>query len=116
MVLNTPPNEVSINKNKKDNQPGLIDFITQNDALVVFGSVILMILLVIILTGLFIAGPVVRDNLFYNIGGMFLLGCLFVYLIFKFMDHKIIIFGKAFDFGVIFYIFIVVFICFVLAN
>jgi hypothetical protein len=101
---------------KSDKDNSFINYISNYESLVVFGSIILIILIVIIFTGLFVAGPVVRDNLFYNIGIMILLAFLFVYIIFKFMDYKIVFLGKSFDFGAIVYLFIIVFVVFVLAN
>jgi hypothetical protein len=94
----------------------LMNFITQYDSLVVFGSLILLILATIIFTGLFVAGPIVRTDLLFNAGGAFLISFLFIYVIFTFMGQHIVIFGVRFDVGMVLYILIVMFIMFILGN
>lgn len=94
----------------------LMNFITQYDSLVVFGGLILLILATIILTGLFVAGPIVRTDLLFNAGGAFLISFLFIYVIFTFMGQHIVIFGVRFDVGMVLYILIVLFIMFILGN
>jgi len=112
-VINSTP-KIS-NTNKKSSN-GIISFITQYDSLVIFGGLLISILLTIIFAGIFVAGPVVRDSLFYNAAGAFLISFIFIYVIFKFMGHNIVILGKRFDFGIILYVLIILFIIFILGN
>ena len=106
-------NQVVVNPNKGTS---LMSFITRYDSLVIFGGLIVMIIATIIFTGLFVAGPIVRTDLFFNAGGAFLIAFLFIYIIFTFMGQHIVIFGMRFDTGMVLYIFIVLFIMFVLGN
>jgi hypothetical protein len=108
-------NTVTNSTNKKSNS-GIISFITQYDSLVIFGGLLIAILLTIIFAGIFVAGPVVRDSLLYNAAGAFLISFIFIYVIFKFMGHHIVILGKRLDFGMILYILIILFIIFILGN
>ena len=103
------------NTNKKSSN-GIISFITQYDSLVIFGGLLISILLTIIFAGIFVAGPVVRDSILYNAAGAFLLSFILIYIIFKFMGHHVVILGKRFDFGMILYILIILFIIFILGN
>jgi hypothetical protein len=105
-----PPKTVSISKGS------FLNWITQYESLVVFGGFSIVILITIILTGIFQAGPVVRDNVLYNAFGALVMAAAFIYLIFSFMGSQIIILGKPIDVGMIIYIAIVLFVIFVLGN
>jgi len=101
---------------KPQSDKGFISFITQYDSLVIFGGFGILILGIIILTGLFHAGPIVRTNLLFNAAGGLLMAFAFIWIIISFMGAKIVILGKSFDIGMIIYIFIVCFIMFILGN
>jgi hypothetical protein len=107
-------NNVSLKKSQKN--ISLIDWITQYDALVVFGGFGFAIMAVILFTGIFQAGPVVRDNVLYNALGAIIMAAGFVYVIFKFMGNQVIILGEQVDIGMIIYVAIVLFVMFVLGN
>ena len=94
----------------------LINWITQYESLVVFGGFAVVILMVIIITAIFQAGPVVRENVLYNAIGALFMSFLFIYIIFAFMGSQIIILGKPIDVGMIIYISIVLFVIFVFGN
>ena len=106
----------TIVKPKSDKTSGLISWITEYDSLVVFGGFGIVIMLTIIFTGLFQAGPIIRTNLLFNAAGACALAFVFIWLIFKFMGSQIVIMGKSFDVGMVVYIFIVFFVIFVLGN
>ena len=74
-------NNVSLKKSQQN--MSLIDWITQYDSLVVFGGFGIAIMGVILFTGIFQAGPVVRDNVLYNALGAMLMAGGFIYVIFK---------------------------------
>ena len=93
-----------------------MSLITEYDSLVVFGGFGIAIIITIILTGIFQAGPVVRDNVLYNTVGAFAMAGVFIYLIFAFMGSTIVILGQVIDIGMIIYIAIVLFVIFVLGN
>jgi hypothetical protein len=120
--METLPQAVVTRSKKRDNSKqkstisGLVDFITQYDSLVIFGGFGLSVLVIVIITGMFQAGPVVRANLLYNAFGAILIGSLFIYIIFTFMGAKVNILGKQFDIGMFIYIGIVFFIMFILGN
>jgi len=101
---------------KPQSDKGLISLITQYDSLVIFGGFIVVVLAVIILTGLFHAGPIVRTNLLFNAVGGLLMGFAFIWIILQFMGAKIVILGKSFDIGMVVYIFVVCFVMFILGN
>jgi hypothetical protein len=103
-------------KVKSGSSGSFIDWLTQYDALVIFGGFGVVIMITIILTGIFQAGPVVRDNLLYNAFGAFIMAFAFIYIILKFMFQTFIFLGKSIDIGMIIYIAIVLFIMFVLGN
>ena len=107
-------NNVSLKKSQQN--MSLIDWITQYDSLVVFGGFGLAIMGVILFTGIFQAGPVVRDNVLYNALGAMLMSIGFIYVIFKFMGNQVIILGKQVDIGMFVYVAIVLFVMFVLGN
>ena len=104
----------TITKPKSDT--GLIGWITQYDSLVVFGGVGCLVVATIVYTGIFQAGPIVRNNLLFNALGGFALAFTFIWLIFKFMGTKITIFGKSIDFGMLVYVCIILFIVFIFGN
>ena len=107
-------NNVSLKKSQKS--MSVIDWVTQYDSLVVFGGFGLAIMGVILFTGIFQAGPVVRDNVLYNALGAMLMSIGFIYVIFKFMGNQVIILGKQVDIGMFVYVAIVLFVMFVLGN
>lgn len=94
----------------------LIDFITEYDSLVIFGGFGVAILFTIIITGVFQAGPVVRDNLLYNAVGAMAMALGFIYIIFKCMGTTVVILGKTLDVGMLIYMAIVLFVMFVFGN
>jgi hypothetical protein len=95
---------------------GIIGWITQYDSLVVFGGLGLVVFLTVLYTGLFQAGPITRPDVLFNAALAILMAFGFVYVIFVFIGQKIVIFGKAFDIGMVIYIFIVCFVMFILGN
>ena len=101
---------------KPQSDKGFISLITQYDSLVIFGGFGIAVFAIIILTGLFHAGPIVRTNLLFNAIGGFIMAFGFIWIIIKFMGAKIVIMGKSFDLGMIVYIFIVCFVMFILGN
>ncbi len=101
---------------KPQSDKGFISLITQYDSLVIFGGFGIAVLGIIILTGLFHAGPIVRVNLLFNAAGGFIMSFGFIWIILKFMGAKIVIMGKSFDLGMMVYIFIVCFVMFILGN
>jgi hypothetical protein len=116
-----PQAVITRSKQRNDSKPkstisSVVDFITQYDSLVVFGGLGVSVLAVIIITGIFQAGPVIRSNILYNAFGAILMGAMFIYIIFTFMGAKLNLFGKKIDIGMIIYIGIVFFIMFILGN
>jgi len=107
-------NNISIKKSAQT--MSTIEWIIQYESLVVFGGFGCAVVLVIILTGIFQAGPVVRSNILYNSLGSLGMAFGFIYIIFKFMGNQVIILGKKIDIGMILYLAIVLFIMFVLGN
>ena len=101
---------------KKPQSMSMIEWITQYESLVVFGGFGCAIVLVIILTGIFQAGPVVRDNVLYNAIGAMFMAFGFIYIIFAFMGKQVIILNEQVDVGMIIYVAIVLFVMFVLGN
>jgi hypothetical protein len=101
---------------KPQSDSGLLFWLSQYDSLVIFGGFGILVLVTIILTGLFHAGPIVRTNLLFNAAGGLLMGFAFIFIILRFMGAKIVILGKSFDVGMIVYIFIVCFVIFILGN
>lgn len=104
------------NISKTPHSSSFIDWITEYESLVVFGGFGVAILAVIILNGIFQAGPMVRTNLLYNAFGAFILAGGFIYIILKFMGNTVVIFGKSFDIGMVLYIMILMFIMFIFGN
>ena len=93
-----------------------IDWITHYESLVVFGGMFAVIIVTIILTGIFQAGPVVRENVIYNAFGAIFMAGSFIYIILKFMGSSINVMGKKLDIGMIIYLLIVLFVAFVFGN
>lgn len=108
-------NNISIIKHPKS-QSSFIESITQYESIFIFGSFGCAIVLIIILTGIFQAGPVVRDNVLYNAVGAICMAFGFIYIIFTFMGKQIIILGEQIDIGMVIYIAIVLFVMFVFGN
>jgi hypothetical protein len=106
----------SRHNNNNDGGGGLIDWITQYESLVIFGGLGCLIVITIVLTGMFEAGPIVRDNVLYNAIGAICMAIGFIYLIFQFMGDTVIILGNTIDMGMVIYIAIVLFVMFVLGN
>lgn len=102
------------NSSKSPNK--IIDFISNYETLVVFGGFGFVVVLTIVFTGIFQSGPTVRDNVLYNAFGALLLASIFVYVIYRFIGNKVTILGSSFDFGMLIYAAIVLFIMFVLGN
>jgi hypothetical protein len=90
--------------------------ISQFDSLIIFGGFFIAIICTIILAGLFQAGDTVRTNLLFNSAGALAMAFMFIYIIFKFMDEKLVIFGKPFDVGMVIYIAIIIFIMLIFGN
>ena len=67
----------------KVKKESLLEWVSNYDSLVVFGGFGCAVLLVIILTGMFQAGPSVRSNLLFNAMGTILMGIGFIFIIFK---------------------------------
>jgi hypothetical protein len=107
---------VKVSSSGKSSSGDLISWIIQYDSLVVFGGFGGLIVLTVLYTGIFHAGPVVRTNVLFNAAMAVLMSFGFIWVIFHFMGEKITIFGKNFDIGMIIYIFIVFFVIFVLGN
>ena len=102
-----------IKQNKNDS---ILSWLSQYDTLVVFGGFFITTIITIILTGLFHAGDSVRTNVLFNFICGFIMSFVFIWLIFKFMGSNIVFFGKTIDFGMIVYIFIVLFVVFIFGN
>ena len=107
-------NHISINK--KQQSLSFLSWIAQYESLVVFGSFGCAIMVVIVLTGMFQAGPVIRTNMLYNTFGSLCMAFLFIYVVFKFMGQRITILGTEVDMGMVIYIAIILFVMFVLGN
>ena len=107
-------NNVSLKKSQQN--MSLIDWITQYDSLVVFGGFGLAIMGIILFTGIFQAGPVVRKNVLYNALGAMVMAIGFIYIIFNTMGSQIIILGTPVDAGMIVYVAIILFVMFVFGN
>ena len=99
-----------------DKDQGFIGWFTQHDAFVIFGGFGIIMVIVIILTGIFQAGPIVRSNTLYNAVGALCMAFGFIYAIFVFMGEEIIILGETVDIGMVIYIAIVLFVMFVMGN
>jgi len=100
----------------KNNNTSFVESFTQYESLVVFGGFGCAILCVIVLTGIFQAGPDVRDNVLYNAVGGIAMALGFIYMIFSFMGQQVIILGESIDIGMVIYVAIVLFVMFVLGN
>ena len=100
----------------KVKKESLLEWLSNYDSLIVFGGFGCAVLLVIILTGMFQAGPSVRSNLLFNAMGTILMGIGFIFIIFKFMGSQVIVFGRSFDVGMFIYMAIVLFVMFVLGE
>jgi len=100
----------------KSKSKSFSDWVTNYDALVIFGGFGIVIIGTIILTGIFQAGDVVRTNLIYNAFGAFLMAFAFIYIIFNYMGTVMVILGKPVDIGMIIYVAIILFIMFVFGN
>ena len=110
--VNTP---INLSK-QQDTTNGFWDIISNNEAVFMFALLILTILVGIILTGIFQAGPAIRSNLLFNAMGAIGMAVLFVFIIFKFLGAKIRLLGVSIDVGLIIYIMIVCFVIFVLGG
>ncbi len=93
-----------------------LDWVTKYEALVIFGGFGLAMVASIIFIGMFQAGPIVRDNVLFNIVIAFAMSVGFVYLIFRFMGSKIVVFGYPLDIGLVVYIAIIMYVIFILGN
>ncbi len=105
-----PPKKVS------GSRGSFLDWITQYESLVIFGGFFAVIMGTIVLAGIFQASDTYRPNVLYNAFGAFLMGGVFIYIIFTFMGEQIDILGKRIDVGMIIYISIVLFVIFVFGN
>ena len=94
----------------------MIEWLMQYESVVVFGGFGCAVILVIILTGIFQAGPIVRNNVLYNSIGAICMALGFIYVILTFMGRQVIMFGTPIDIGMILYVAIVLFVMFVLGN
>jgi len=92
------------------------DFITQYDSLFIFGGFGIMIILTVLYTGIFHAGPIIRTNVLFNAAMAILMSAAFIWVIFHFMGSKLFIFGYPIDIGMFIYIAIVFFVIFVFGN
>ena len=102
-------------KPKKTNN-NFLDWITQYDSLVIFSIGFIAVIATIIVAGLFHSGDIVRKNILFNAICGLAMTCGFVWLIFKFMGSKFVIFGKTLDFGMLIYVCIILFIVFIFGN
>ena len=110
-------NTKSLHKNSNSKRDdGIIGTITDYESLVVFGGFGVLTIAVIILAGMFHAGPIVRENTVYNAAGAICMAFGFIYLIFKTMGETVVIVGTPVDMGMVIYIAIVLFVMFVLGN
>ena len=109
-------NNVSISRNSKHSKKSVIDSVLEYESVVIFGGVGCLILGTIIITGIFQSGPTQRATVFYNAAGAICMGFGFIYIIFKFMGNKVIIFDQPYDVGMFIYIAIILFVMFVLGN
>ena len=100
----------------KHSKKSFIDWITEYESLVIFGGFGCAVVATIVLTGIFQAGPQVRDNLLYNAVGAIMMSVVFIYVIFSFMGSTFVILGKTVDVGMFIYIAIILFVMFVLGN
>ena len=105
-----------ITKTSSSSKGGFIDWVTNYEALVIFGGFIGVFAITIIFTGIFQAGDVVRTNVLYNTIGALFMTFAFIYTIFNFMGSQIIILGKSIDAGMIIYVAIILFVMFVFGN
>ena len=103
-------------KSKSKSKGGFLDWLSNYEALVIFGGFGFVILGSIVLTGIFQAGGVVRDNALYNTFGAVIMTFAFIYTIFKFMGEQLVILGNPVDVGMIIYVAIVLFVMFVFGN
>lgn len=104
------------NNNNSKSDDGIMGFITNYESLIIFGGFGVLTIGVIILAGMFQAGPVVRPNTLYNAAGAMCMALGFVYLIFASMGETVMIVGTPVDMGMVIYIAIVLFVMFVLGN
>jgi len=107
-------NTISIKKTSQ--KSSLIESITNYESLVIFGGFGFAVIIIIILTGIFQAGPVRRSNIVYNALGAIGMAIGFIYVIFNFMGKQVIILGEQIDIGMVIYVAIVLFVMFVLGN
>ena len=103
----------NISKNKSKS---FIDILLEYESIVVFGGLGCAILGIIILSGLFHAGPSQRDSVVFNSAGALVMGVGFIYIVITFMGSEINIYGNKIDIGMIIYVAIVLFVMFVLGG
>jgi hypothetical protein len=113
---NTKKNSNTNSNSNSKSDDGIIGFITEYESLVIFGGFGVLTISVIILAGMFQAGPIVRSNTVYNAAGAIGMAFGFIYLIFKTMGETVTIVGTPVDMGMVIYIAIVLFVMFVLGN
>ena len=110
--LNTKINNAKIKI--KSNESGFFDFILKNEFLLIALGFIAMIIASVVVAGLYQNVPEERQFVAFNQFNMILLALGFVFLILKFMNEKIDLFGKTFDMGMLLYIAVVMFVMFIL--
>lgn len=110
--LNTKINNAKIKF--KSNEIGFFDFILKNEFLLIAIGFIAMIIASVVVAGLYQNVPEERQFVAFNQFNMILLALGFVFLILKFMNEKIDLFGKTFDMGMLLYIAVVMFVMFIL--
>lgn len=117
MSSTTPSSSNNTTSKKTGSASGwFMALISQFDSLVIFGGFIVAILGTIILAGLFQAGDAVRTNLFFNAAGAIAMAFGFIYIIFKFIGEKLVIFGYPLDVGMVIYIAIIIFVMLIFGN
>jgi hypothetical protein len=113
---NKTKNNNNNNNSSSKSDDGIMAFITNYESLIIFGGFGALALGVIILAGMFQAGPIVRENTVYNAAGAMCMAFGFIYLIFASMGETVMIIETEVDMGMVIYIAIVLFVMFVLGN
>lgn len=120
-VINIKDYKINLNnraKVVKSNQGGgIFDFILKNEMLLIIIGFFALVMVAVIVAGLYQNQPGDdRDYVAFNQFNLILLSLCFVFIIFTFMNDKIVLFGKTFDMGMILYVAIVMFIMFILGG
>ena len=94
----------------------IMKFITKYDSLFIISGVIFLILIAILISAFFQQAKSYRHNVLFNNGLAIIMGIFFVYLVLSFMGHQVKFFMFSFDFGLLLFLTMAIFVIFVLGD